>query len=185
MKIFVAGIVLACAGTGVAQMAMTPPHEQAQAAPAPAPAETEPTYQHITSLPFDASTYNMNSADYKSVDSGDDPAKLWDASDSSTARSAEGWDGTSPSIPGTVTKVKTGASGTSGASGSKAKAGSTGSTAKAPGKAPAAAKPRTGLPAKPKAPASIRIAQGTKGTLATPQTLSLGASVKPRKIPVY
>jgi hypothetical protein len=160
---------LTCVGIGVAVAII--PHDQPQVQAAPAvQADPQPTYQHITSLPFDAATYNMNQADYPSVD-GPDPAKLWDASDGSTARSAEGWDGTSPSLPGNVTNGKAGPTGKSGTS-------STGSTSKAGKVTPSKS-------VAPKIPTAPKVPQGTKGALATPQTLSQGPSVKPVRIPLY
>lgn len=178
MKVFIAGIVLAVAGTGVAQVVMSPHPEQAQAAPVPTETpEPQQTFQHITSLPFDAATYNMNESDYPSVD-GPDPAKLWDDSADGTARSADGWDGTSPSIPTGVTTSKTGSKGTTSkgtASTSKSKT----STTKSGTKSGTAPKAKTQSVAAPKVP------QGTRGALATPATLSQGASVKPVKVPLY
>lgn len=173
MKVFIAGIALACAGTVVAQFAMTPQHEQAQAAPKAAPVEE--TFQHITSLPFDAATYNMNqSLPYKSID-GPDPAKLWDESADGDARAAEGWDGTSPNLPSATTS-KSGSS--RGATSGASKSAGTGSTSKA-GTA------KTGTTVKAPSVTAARVPQGTKGALAAPQTLSQGPSVKPVKIPLY
>lgn len=179
MKVFVVGIALACAGTGLTQWALTHQHVQVQAAPSSIPdkpdADTSGQSDSVyvpKSIPFDAATYNMNSLPHANVD-GPDPAKLWDSWDGD-ARAAEGWDGTSPSLPGLVA-ISTGSKGaTSGAS----KSAGTGSTSKA-GTA------KTGTTAKAPSVTAARVPQGTKGKLATPQTLSQGPSVKPVKVPLY
>lgn len=172
MKVFVAGIVLACAGTGLVQMAITNRHVQVQAAPSSIPTKPDDTYVYPL-VPSDASVSVMNQTmPDKSVDDPPPPT-IWDNWDGSKARSAEGWDGTSPNLPGVVTTSKTGSKGAT--SGTSKSASSTSKVGTA----------KTGTTAKAPSVAAPKVPQGTKGALAAPQTLSQGPSVKPVKVPVY